>query len=221
MRTRTQSQQQIRAETPDSRWSDEPDARKVSAITSGIARDESVAFDFRVRPNVKVRQRRSLRAAAAPIFQKGLRRDPARRLRQSQPPKYGRIEPPIKIGGGAERRSEFCVNDRVDEDRSLPGCGSELALRPREPNWIGCRDVQQGVRVKKNHSSPRVSAITSRVLTPGIARPRACGNQLSTGAGIVRSRRCASSHRANCSTCGSGSFSIAASISAMLLIAAS
>lgn len=155
-------------------------------MPSGVARDEGAAFDFRVRADVEVWQRRSPGATAAPIFQKRLRRNPTGPVRHRQSLKHGGIEPAIKIGGGGERGREFGVDDGVDGNRALRNCSAKLLLRPREPDWIGGGDVQQDVRVEENHSSPRVSFITSCVFVPEIAAPRARCNQHSTGGGVAR-----------------------------------
>jgi hypothetical protein len=69
------------------------------------------------------------------------------------------------------------------------------------------------------HCSPRVIAITAAVVTPCLAAPRARPNQSSQAGGVARRCRSVSSHCASTSTCGPGNFSIAASISAMVLIA--
>lgn len=81
-------------------------------------------------------------------------------------------------------------------------------------------DVQQHVRVQKDaaHSSPRVSAITSAVVTPGRAAPRACFSQVSAGSGAARRARYSSSQMASSSTCGADKFSIALSISPIVLM---
>src|ERR1035437_4761912 len=51
--------------------SDEHNARKISAIAGGVPRDEGPLLNFGMRPDVEIRQRRSLRAAAAAtVFQK-------------------------------------------------------------------------------------------------------------------------------------------------------
>jgi len=76
-----------------------------------------------------------------------------------------------------------------------------------------------GVEKKSAHSSPRVRDMILAVVMPERAVPRAPASQLSTGAGVSRRKRSVSNQTASSATWGAGSFSMAASISAMLLIA--
>jgi hypothetical protein len=99
--------------------------------------------------------------------------EPSRGVRQRQPLKHRRIDPLIEVGCGGERGRELRIDDGVDRNGPLGGGGPELPLRPGELDGIGGGNVEQDVRVEKCHSSPRVSAITSFVLAPGIAAPRA------------------------------------------------
>jgi len=165
------------------RRSDQRDVREIGAITSSVARDECVAFDFRVGADVEIRQGRGFRSSALPIFQKGLSGQPPGGVRQRQSSKNGRINPLTQIGGGGESRGKFGGDDRVDENRPLSGGVAEFALRLGQPDRVSRGNVQQGVRVEQIHSSPRVRFMTSSVLAPGIAAPRARFSQLSTGGG--------------------------------------
>ena len=113
----------------ESRRSDQQGVRKVGAITSGVARDERVSFNFRVRSDVEVRQWRGLGATATPVFQVRLRREPAGGVRQWQPLKNHRIEPAVQIGGGGKSRGKLGIDDRVDENGSLRGGDPEFFLR--------------------------------------------------------------------------------------------
>jgi hypothetical protein len=215
--------QQLGWQAPDkhliaSSWSDDLDVWKIGAIACGVPCDERPLFNFSMSADIKIWQWRGSCAAASTVFQKSLRREPPGTVRQRQPLKDRRIKPPVQIPGSCESRCQFRVDDWVDENRSLR-CGSaKLVFRPSEPNRVGSRDVQQHVRVEKIHSSPRVRAITSPVVSPGRAAPRAHFNQLSTGGGVARLTRKVSSQPASSSTCGAGSFSMAFSISAMLLM---
>ena len=198
---------------------DESNVRKISAKAGGVPRDQSSLFDFGMCSDVEIRQRRGLCTPRTPVFHKCLRCQPARRIRQWQSPENRRIKPSVQIGGARKSRSQFGVDDRVDENRPLNGGGAKLQFRPGHPCGIRCGDVQKDVRVEKIHSSPRVRAITFAVVSPERAAPRARCNQLSTGAGVARRTRSVSSQPANSSTCGAGSFSMASSISAILLLA--
>ena len=215
--------QQLGWQAPDkhliaSSWGDDLDVWKICAIAGGVSRDERPLLNFSMSADIKIWQWRGSRAAASPVFQKSLRREPPGTLRQRQPLKDRRIKPPVQIAGSCESRCQFRVDDWVDENRSLR-CGSaKLVFRPSEPDRVGSRDVQQHVRVEKIHSSPRARAITFPVVSPGRAAPRALCNQLSTGGGVARLTRKVSSQPASSSTCGAGSFSMAFSISAMLLM---
>ena len=101
------------------RQSDQRDVREIGAITSSVARDECVAFDFGVRADVEIRQRRGFRSSALPVFQKSLSGQPPSGVRQRQSSKNCRIKPLIQIGGGGESRGKFGVDDRIDENRPL------------------------------------------------------------------------------------------------------
>jgi len=215
--------QQLGWQAPDkhliaSSWGDDLDVGKIGAIAGGVSRDERSLLNFSMSADIKIWQWRGFRAAASTVFQKSLRREPAGTVRQRQPLKDRRIKPPIQIAGSCESRCQFRVDDWVDENRSLRCGRAKLVLRPGEPDRVGSRDVQQHVRVEKIHSSPRVRAITFLVVSPGRAAPRAHCNQLSTGGGVARLTRKVSSQPASSSTCGAGSFSMAFSISAMLLM---
>jgi hypothetical protein len=201
-----------------SSWGDDLDVRKIGAIAGSVSCDERPLFNFCMSADIEIWQWRGFRAAASTVFQKSLRREPPGTVRQRQPLKDRRIKPPVQIAGSCESQCQFRVDDWVDENRPLR-CGSaKLVLKPSEPDRVGSRDVQQHVRVEKIHSSPRVRAITFPVVSPGRATPRAHCNQLSTGGGVARLTRKVSSQPASSFTCGAGSFSMAFSISPMLLM---
>jgi hypothetical protein len=197
---------------------DDLDVWKIGAIAGSVPCDERPLFNFCMSADVEIWQWRGFSSAASTVFQKSLRCEPPGTVRQRQPLKDCRIKPPIQIAGSCESRCQFRVDDWVNENRPLR-CGiAKLLFRPSEPDRVGSRDVQQHVRVEKIHSSPRVRAITFPVVSPGRAAPRAHFNQLSTGGGVARLTRKVSSQPASSSTCGAGSFSMAFSISAMLLM---
>jgi len=201
-----------------SSWGDDLDVWKIGAIAGSVPCYERPLFNFSMSADVEIRQWRGFRAAASTVFQKSLRREPPCTIRQRQPLKDRWIKSPVQIAGSCESRCQFRVDDLVDKNRPLRCGRAKLVFRPSEPDWVGSRDVQQHVRVKKIHSSPRVRAITFPVVSPGRAAPRARFNQLSTGGGVARLTRKVSSQPASSSTCGAGSFSMAFSISAMLLM---
>lgn len=130
------------------------------------------------------------------------------------------VKPSVEIRLRSECRCKFGIDDRIAKNRTQRRCYAELSFRPPEPRRIRSGDVQQYVRVEKDSadSSPRVRAITSAVVTPGRAAPRACFSQVSAGSGAARRARYASSQMASCSTCGTGKFSIAVSISPIVLM---
>jgi hypothetical protein len=197
---------------------DDLDVRKIGAITSRIPSDQCPLLNFSMSTDIEIRQWRGFCAAASTVFQKRLRREPSGTVRQRQPLKNCRIKPPVQIGGTGKSRCQFRVDNRVYENRPLCRSRAKLVFRPSEPDRVGSRDVQQHVRIEKIHSSPRVRAITFPVVSPGRAAPRADCNQLSTGGGVARLTRNVSSQPASSSTCGAGSFSMAFSISTMLLM---
>ena len=197
---------------------DDLDVRKICAITGGVPRDERPLLNFCMSSDIEIRQWRGFRAAASTVFQKSLRREPPGGVRQRQSLKDRRIEPPVQIGGTCKSRCQFRVDDRVYENGTLRCGRAKLVFRPGKPDRVSSRDVQQYVRVKKIHSSPRVSAMIFPVVSPGRAAPRAHCSQLSTGGGVARLTRNVSSQPASSSTCGAGSFSMAFSISTMLLM---
>ena len=199
-------------------WGDDLDVGKISAITGSIPRDECPLLNFSMSSNIKIGQWRGFCTTASAVFQKCLRREPPGGVRQWQSLKDRRIEPPVQIGTTCKSGGQFRVDDRIDENRPLSSSRAELVFRPCKPDRVGCRDVQQHVRVEKIHSSPRVRVITFSVVSPGRAAPRAYCNQLSTGRGVARLTRNVSSQPASSSTCGAGSFSMAFSISTMLLM---
>jgi hypothetical protein len=218
----TQSQQSGRQASDKhpiaSGWGDDLDVRKIGAITSSIPSDECPLLNFSMSTDIEIRQWRGFCAAASTVFQKRLCREPSSTVRQRQPLKNCRIKPPVQVGGTGKSRCQFCVDNRVNENRPLCRSRAKLVFRPSEPDRVGSRDVQQHVRIEKIHSSPRVRAITFPVVSPGRATPRADCSQLSTGGGVARLTRNVSSQPASSSTCGAGSFSMAFSISAMLLM---
>ena len=202
-----------------SRRYDERNVWKIGAITGSISRHQRPLLDLGMGSDIEIGQRRGLRAATTTIFQKGLCGDPPSGVRQRQPPKNRRIKPFVQVGSTRKSRCQFSVDDWIDENRSLRCDRAKLVFRPREPCRVGGRDVQQHVGIEKFHSSPRVRAITFAVVSPERAAPRARCSQLSTGGGVPRLTRSVSSQQASSSTCGAGSFSMASSISAMLLMA--
>ena len=218
----TQSQQSGRQATDKhpitSGWGDDLNVRKIGVITSSIPRNECPLLNFRLSSNIEIWQGRGFCAAAATVFKKRLSRKPTGAIRQRQPLKDCRIKPPIQISGTWKSRGQFRIDNRVDENRAVRCGQAKLVFRPREPDRVRGRNVQQHVRVEKIHPSSRVRAITFPVVSPGQAAPRARCSQPSTGAGVARLTRKASSQTASSSTCGLGSFSMASSISTMPLI---
>ncbi len=172
---------------------DQRNVWKISSIPCRVARDQRPLLNFSMGSDVEIRQRRNLNPAASAIFQKRLRCQPASRVWQRQPLKNRRIKPPVQINGTCKSRSRFCLDDRVDKNRSLRGGRAKLVFRPREPDRIGRRNIQQHVRVKQIHSSTRVRAITFAVVSPGRAAPRARCSQPATGVGVARLTRSVSS----------------------------
>ncbi len=182
-----------RSNNAQSIGSNDLDVWKIFAVAGSIPRDERVPLDFSMSTNVEIRQRRCSCAAAAPVFQKSLRGGPTGSIGQRQTQKDRRIKPPVQISGTGKSRSQFRVDNRVFENRPLLGGRAKLFLRPCQPNRISSRDVQQHVRIKEIHSSPRVSAITFAVVSLGRAAPRANCNQPSTEVGVARFTRSVSS----------------------------
>ncbi len=74
-------------------------------------------------------------------------------------------------------RVTVCVNDRIDDDASNPSRLVDLSLRPRRPDRVVHRDVEQDVSVDQEYGhssmSPRVSAMISSVVIRAVERPLA------------------------------------------------
>jgi hypothetical protein len=96
-----------------------------------------VTSHFGVRPNGKIRQRRGFRAAAAPVFQKRLSRNPTGGAWQRQPLKDRWIKPSIQVGSSGKGRRKFRVDDRVDGNRPMPGGILEFILLPGSQTGSG------------------------------------------------------------------------------------
>src|SRR5882757_5988952 len=100
-------------------------------------------------------------------------------------PRYGRhLDIQIKkdrvegLNGSVTRRN-FSINDIVDDDRSIQGRALELELRPIRPRLPVGQHVKQNIRINERHSgSPRNRAISSSVVIPGPADPRALAKRL-------------------------------------------
>lgn len=200
---------------------DQGDVRKIRAIAGRVSRDQRPFLNFRMGSDVEIGQRRCSVSSVSAVLHEGLGGQPSSCVRQCQPLKDHRVKPTVQLSDSREGRRQFGVDDGVDLNRPQCCRRAELGFRSTEPLRVRGRNVQQDIGVEQEpaYSSPRVSTIIFAVDSPGRAAPRARWSQFSTGGGVARLTRRVSSQPASSSTCGVGSFSMALSISAMLLMA--
>ncbi len=122
--------------------------RKITLIARVIAGNEEQTFDFGVRADIKIRQRRGLCAATFSIGEERFAGAITRFVRKAQALKEGRTQPAVQRGLRIECGSEFGLDDWINQDMSLGGGFAELFAGSLQPLRISGDNVEQDVGVE-------------------------------------------------------------------------